>query len=129
MNRQGLILGAVVVALCLLVTWIARNTYWEEITVPTLPRGEAATNPFYAAQRLSEELGATSEWRRALGELPSTESVMFLTHWNWDLIDNRREALGTVGRSRWTFDLGRYSGRGRRLARNLERSSNRGAGS
>ena len=52
-----------------LVTYIARNTYWDEISIPTPLRGEAVTNPFYAAQRFAEALGARTEWRQALGTL------------------------------------------------------------
>lgn len=102
MNRRAWIVGAAIIALGLLVAWIANNTYWDEITVPSFPRGEAATNPFYAAQRLSEELGATSEWRRTLGDLPPSDTVMLLTHWNWDLIEDRQQAL-----ERWVESGGR----------------------
>ena len=91
MNPRAWIAGAVIVALGLFIAWIANNTYWDEITVPTFPRGEAASNPFYAAERLTQELGASSEWRRTLGELPQADAVMLLTHWNWDLIENRRQ--------------------------------------
>ena len=41
-----------------LVVWIARNTYWVDMKVPMPPKGEALTNPFYAAQRFAEALGA-----------------------------------------------------------------------
>lgn len=101
MNRW-LIRGLVVLVLIALITWIARNTYWDDITVPTFPRGEAARNPFYAAQRLAEELGATAEWRRALGDLPEENGVLMLTHWNWDLIETRRVEL-----ERWVESGGR----------------------
>ena len=57
-----------VVAVVLLVAWIARNTEWGEVEVPTPLRGDAATNPFYAAQQLVETLGATSERRESLGD-------------------------------------------------------------
>ena len=102
MNPRAWIAGAVIIALGLFIAWIANNTYWDEITVPTFPRGEAASNPFYAAERLTEELGATSEWRRTLGELPQADAVMLLTHWNWDLIEDRREAI-----ERWVESGGR----------------------
>ena len=76
MKRQWIIGAAVAVALAFFVSWIARNTYWDEVTVPRFLRGEAATNPFYAVQRFVEELGAEGEWRRSMGELPSTSSVL-----------------------------------------------------
>jgi hypothetical protein len=102
MRRQWAISLGVVIALALVIGWIARNTYWEDITVPTMLRGEAARNPFYAAQRLVQELGASAEWRRAMGDLPSPDSVMMLTDWNWDLIEARRIEL-----QRWVESGGR----------------------
>ncbi len=102
MSPRAWIGGAIVIALGLFIAWIANNTYWDEISVPTFPRGEAASNPFYAAERLTQELGATSEWRRTLGELPQADAVMLLTHWNWDLIEDRRETI-----ERWVESGGR----------------------
>ncbi len=93
MKRRWLIGVALLAGLALLASWIARNTYWDDITVPRFLRGEAATNPFYAVQRFVEALGIESEWRRSMGELPSTRSVLMLTHWNWGLIESRRKAL------------------------------------
>ena len=53
------------VAFVLLVAaWVVVNTEWGEVEVPTPLRGDAATNPFYAAQKLVETLGATSERAR-----------------------------------------------------------------
>ncbi len=102
MNSRWILGGIAIVALGALIGWIARNTYWDEVSAPTFPRGEAAKNPFYAAQRFVEELGATSEWRRALGQLPPPDAVLMLTHWNWDLIESRREQL-----ERWVESGGR----------------------
>ena len=36
-----------------LAYWIASNTEWTEVKIPLPPKGEAATNPFYAAQRFA----------------------------------------------------------------------------
>lgn len=102
MNRAWLLRGAIVIALAALIGWIARNTYWTEITVPTIPRGEAARNPFYAAQRLVEELGGKAEWRLALGTLPEQNAILMLAHWNWDLIEARRVEI-----ERWVESGGR----------------------
>lgn len=93
MKRQSIINLCAAVAIALLFAWIAKNTYWEEITIPAFPRGEAARNPFYAAERVLEELGGTSEWRRTLGELPDESAVLVLGHWHWGLIERRRVRL------------------------------------
>ena len=101
MNRSRILIILVVLAVAALVTIIAQNTYWDEISVPTPLRGEAVTNPFYAAQRFVEELGADSEWRRTLGDLPD-DAVVVLSNWHWDLIEGRRQQL-----EQWVSDGGR----------------------
>jgi len=63
--------------------------------------GEAATNPFYAAQKLVETLGATSERRDSLGDTPS-DAVVVLSTWGWDIDRARRE-----GFERWVEAGGR----------------------
>lgn len=93
MSRTWAIRGVIALGAVLLATWIARNTYWDEVTVPNFPRGEAATNPFYTAERLAAELGASSEWRKTWGEPPAQDAVLFLSQWNWDLIPTRRRAI------------------------------------
>jgi hypothetical protein len=66
------------------------------------PTGEALTNPFYAVQRFAEALGARTAWDRVLATPPSTDSVIVLSTWHWDLIAGRREAL-----ERWVESGGR----------------------
>ena len=43
----------VAIPLTLAVVWVANNTSWTDATLPLPPRGEALTNPFYAAQRFT----------------------------------------------------------------------------
>jgi hypothetical protein len=93
MKSNHIITVAVIAAIALLVGWIARNTYWDEYTIPMPPKGEALTNSLYAAQRLAEALGVTVESRRALGTLPDEGSLIYLSYWNWNLIPTRREQL------------------------------------
>jgi hypothetical protein len=83
-----------VVALVLVVfgVWIADNTEWAEVQLPTALKGEAATNPFYATQRFARSLGARASWDRVLTIPPST-SVIVLADWRWNLIESRRVAL------------------------------------
>jgi hypothetical protein len=60
MRRPRGVHVVVFVFVVLVAAWVVANTEWGEVRVPTPLRGEAATNPFYAAQRLVETLGATS---------------------------------------------------------------------
>jgi hypothetical protein len=101
MRRPSALSVVIAVALTLIVAVIARNTEWGEVTLPTPLRGEAATNPFYAAQRLVEMLGATSERRDSLGAT-STDAVIVLASWGWDISHARRAEL-----ERWVEAGGR----------------------
>jgi hypothetical protein len=85
----------------LLITWIVTSTEWGEVEIPAPLRGEAATNPFYAAQRLVEALGGTSERREALGSL-GTDAVVVLSAWSWDIDAARRAEI-----ERWVEAGGR----------------------
>jgi hypothetical protein len=93
-----LLVGASLVAL---MYWIGTNTYWADTQVPMPPKGEAATNPFYAVQRFTEALGARSAWDRTL-TVPPADSVIVLSAWQWNLSESRREAL-----ERWVESGGR----------------------
>jgi hypothetical protein len=94
---------AIVVVLFVLLggAWIVASTTWGEVEIPTRLRGDAATNPFYAAQKLVETLGATSERRESLGDTPS-DAVVVLSTWSWDIDDERREEF-----ERWVEAGGR----------------------
>lgn len=92
MSKPSGLTIVVLVVLALIVLWVAVNTEWGEVTLPTPLRGDAATNPFYAAQKLVETLGATSERREALGDT-STTAVVVLSTWGWDINDARRTEL------------------------------------
>jgi hypothetical protein len=90
-----------VLAIALVAVWVAMNTEWGEVTIPSPLRGDAARNPFYAAQRLVETLGATSERRQSLGDT-NTTSTLVLSSWSWDVNTERRVAL-----ERWVEGGGR----------------------
>jgi hypothetical protein len=92
--------GAVVVAAVLYI--VATRTYWDDLTVPMLPRGEALTNPFYASQRFVEALNAKSSRDRMFTAPPPNDAVIILSRWNWSLSVRRREAL-----ERWVEAGGR----------------------
>lgn len=84
-------IGAVVIVIGLLV-WIGSYLRFEETTIPLPLKGEAISNPFYAAIKLSEQLGAEAEWERVF-VLPATDSVIIVSNWNWGLSRPRRERL------------------------------------
>jgi hypothetical protein len=90
---KGRILWAVAaVAAGALVYWIASNTYWGETTVPMPLRGEAATNPFYAAERFVDTIGARASRNRLL-DTSNPSAVILLSNWNWNLSTRRRQNL------------------------------------
>ena len=93
MTRSRVTAMICVVLIVLIGFYVARNTYWDEITYPLPPKGEALTNPFYAAQRFAEKLGATTVRQHAL-ELPPPQSVIVLSVW-------RRRAAQAVS-STWS---------------------------
>src|SRR5687767_6284010 len=101
MTRRRMVTIGAVIALAALVWWIADRTYWDEVKVPMPLKGEAAVNPFYAAQRFSERLGARTSWAQTL-ELPDTDGVIVLSSWHWSLSAPRRERL-----ERWVEAGGR----------------------
>jgi len=84
--------AVVLLAGALLGTWIARNTYWDDLKVPMPPKGEALVNPFYATQRFAGTLGARTSWDRAL-VVPSPDAVVVLSGWHWSVGRARRAAL------------------------------------
>jgi len=93
MNTRWIIPSIALAGFALLAWWIAENSDWVEIDVPTPLRGEAATNPFYTAQHFTEALGAQTEWRHILGTAPAKDSILVLKHWHWSLIASRRLQL------------------------------------
>jgi hypothetical protein len=94
--------GAVcIVLLAAVVVYVARNTYWADVPIPTPSKGEAVTNPFYAAQRFAEALGAATS-RAHSPVAPSPRSVIVLSAWHWDLSPQRQAAI-----KRWVESGGR----------------------
>jgi hypothetical protein len=101
MKRTSLIALLVGLPLVLVMAWVATHTAWVEAKVPVPLKGEALTNPFYAAQRFAEALGARAERVRVF-TAPSTDAVIVLSAWHWNLTTSRREAL-----ERWVESGGR----------------------
>ena len=91
---RGFIINMIVLSvLALLAIYVMNNSYWAEQTIPKPLSGEAASNPFYSELRLADALGAHSEWKHVLTSMPSTQAIIVLSYWNWDLITDRREKL------------------------------------
>jgi hypothetical protein len=101
MTRGRMISLLVAIPVLALITWVASNTSWGQTKVPMPPKGEALTNPFYAVQRFAEALGARTAWDRVF-TTPSTDSVVVLSAWHWNLSKGRREAI-----ERWVESGGR----------------------
>ena len=100
-RRPSTLQVVLVVFVLLIAAYVVGNTEWGEVEIPTPLRGDAAKNPFYAAQKLVETLGATSERRESLGDTPS-DAVVVLSTWGWDIDRARREAF-----ERWVEAGGR----------------------
>jgi hypothetical protein len=100
-NGRRLAWLIVIALLTLVVVYTARHTYWEETTLPLPPKGEAATNPLYAAQKFTESLGGRAE-KSSLFSVPPTDDVVLLSNWNWNLSKRRSQAL-----ERWVEAGGR----------------------
>jgi len=81
-----------VATLALIVVWVANNTHWAEMKVPMPLTGEARTNPFYAAQRFADRLGARASWRRDFA-VPAPDAVVVLSAWNWGVNMSRTRAV------------------------------------
>lgn len=94
--------GLILIVLVGLVFWIAQNTYWEEVPIPQPLQGEAASNPFYTASRLSSELATRPHWQRVFAATPPQDAVLVASEWNWGLFPTRRERL-----QRWVASGGR----------------------
>jgi hypothetical protein len=83
------------------ISWIGSHTYWGDIEVPVLPKGEARANPTYAAQHFVERLGGHAT-RDGLVTIPPPNDVIVLSVWNWGLIPERAARL-----ERWVEAGGR----------------------
>jgi hypothetical protein len=101
MKRDHLVWLIVALGAALLVTWVARNTYWTNEKVWLPPKGEAAINPFYVPEKFSAALGARPWWARRF-KLPPTNGVAFVSTLNWELMTDRREQF-----ERWVESGGR----------------------
>jgi len=73
--------------------WVVRHTEWRQEAILLPLKGEARTNPFYAAGQLIERLGGHAVNQPSLEALPPKGSVLVLTSEYWSLFPQRRAAL------------------------------------
>lgn len=99
--KRRLYWGLGLAALAAFVVWLSANTEWTDATMPMPPRGEAATNPLYAVERLVSRLGARPVRAAGFPELPP-DAVVVLSSWYWNLSPRRAEAV-----KRWVERGGR----------------------
>ncbi|WP_213959736.1 MULTISPECIES: DUF4350 domain-containing protein [unclassified Variovorax] len=85
----------IVVALLLVaaVAWLVDATEWAPTESRTPARGEAATNAFYATQKLLRELGGTVVKRPGLDQMPPAQARLLLASRHWDLFPDRAARL------------------------------------
>jgi hypothetical protein len=91
-TRSRVITVVCVAAAGVIGYWMATRTYWADTVVPMPPRGEALTNPFYAAERFVSALGGRGLHDRTFIAPPSN-AIVVLSGWNWNLSASRRERL------------------------------------
>jgi hypothetical protein len=84
-----------------LVYWFTSHLAFKEVQVNAPLEGDARYNPFYAAIRLSSELGAEATWERVFS-VPPEGTVLYLSGWNWAQSKPRRERL-----KKWVEEGGR----------------------
>jgi hypothetical protein len=91
-SRGSLLRIAIGVTVVGLLVLLAFRLEFVEVKVPAALKGEARTNPFYAAIVFMDALGADASWERVLASEPD-ETVILLSSWNWTLNASRRDRL------------------------------------
>ncbi|HEY3849980.1 MAG TPA: DUF4350 domain-containing protein [Steroidobacteraceae bacterium] len=109
MNRDRWIQAIVALGLLALIVWVARHTYWDEVTITTPPTGAAARNPYYALTRLAGSLGIQTNMIGSLRALPP-DGIVFVNSLYDDL---RHEPLESL--QAWVQSGGRLIIRGNTL--------------
>jgi hypothetical protein len=108
-NRDRWIQAIVALGLSALIVWVARHTYWDEVTITTPPKGEAARNPYYALTRLAQSIGIQSSMIGSLRALSSDGIVLVNNPYD----DLRHEPLESL--QAWVQSGGRLIIRGNTL--------------
>jgi hypothetical protein len=91
-NRLRLLKIVALIAVVGVLMLIVSQMEFVEVKVPAPLKGEARKNPFYAAIKFIDELGADASWERIFVAEPD-QSVIVLSSWNWTLSGARRDRL------------------------------------
>jgi hypothetical protein len=92
MTRAHVVKLAVAAAAVALIAWIARHTYWDDVSVPTPLQGEAARNPFYSVEHLTGALDVRTRRIASLRFLPRN-SVVLINDLHDDLLHQSIESI------------------------------------
>jgi hypothetical protein len=92
MTRAHIVKLAVAAAAVALIAWIARHTYWDDVSVPTPLQGEAARNPFYSVEHLTGALDVRTRRIASLRFLPRN-SVVLINDLHDDLLHQSIESI------------------------------------
>lgn len=68
--------AAIAAGLIAVIVWIARHTYWEDVTFVTPPTGEAARDRYYSLAHLAAALGIETRLIGSLHALPPDGIVL-----------------------------------------------------
>jgi len=93
MKNAWIIRALVIVALAIVIGWLAHSTKWVEVEVDDDVHGVAATDERYSLRRVLESGGATLEVRTALEPLPPAGATLLLDSSLWNIFPERDARL------------------------------------
>lgn len=93
MTQENAVRWAIALVLALAAAALVWMTEWVEEEVPVPPRGEAATNSFYAVQALARRLGAQVSRKTSLDEMPPPGARLVLASRHWSMFPGREAQL------------------------------------
>lgn len=93
MNRSRVVSLVSLLLLLAVGYWVMVNTQWVERTTHGPLKGEAQSDPFYAARFLAKELGATAVTLRRMQSPPAGKGTLVLSSAYWNLFDQDGSAL------------------------------------
>ena len=91
--RDWLWPGVLALVCALLAALLVWATEWADMDIRIPPKGEAATNPLYAAQALARDLGADVARKTSLEAMPPAGATLVLSSRSWNLLPGREQAL------------------------------------